>query len=126
MKALVQANRNGYFYALDRTNGKMLVAKAYTKVSWADGINPDGRPRLIAGQDPLRATAVMIGGALGSLDALYEVLTRTIPLAIYTAIQTPGGEADAARLAALSILLALAGLILADIAGRRARLSSAQ
>jgi molybdate transport system permease protein len=47
--------------------------------------------------------------------------TRTIPLAIYTAIQTPGGEAAAARLAALSIALALAGLVLADILARRAR-----
>ena len=52
VKALIQANRNGFFYALDRTNGKMLLAKAYTKVSWADGIGPDGRPKLVAGQDP--------------------------------------------------------------------------
>jgi molybdate transport system permease protein len=47
--------------------------------------------------------------------------TRTIPLAIYTAIQSPGGEAAAARLAALSIALALAGLVLADMLARRAR-----
>ena len=46
--------------------------------------------------------------------------TRTIPLAIYTAIQTPGGEAAAARLASLSIALALLGLVLADIVARRA------
>jgi len=52
VKAVIQANRNGFFYALDRTNGKLLVAKPYTKVTWADGIRPDGRPNLIAGQDP--------------------------------------------------------------------------
>jgi len=52
VKALVQANRNGFFYTLDRTNGKMLLAKAYTKVTWADGIAPDGRPILVKGQDP--------------------------------------------------------------------------
>jgi alcohol dehydrogenase (cytochrome c) len=52
VKAVLVANRNGFYYALDRTNGKMLVAKAYTQVSWADGIRPDGRPNLIAGQDP--------------------------------------------------------------------------
>ena len=46
--------------------------------------------------------------------------TRTIPLAIYTAIQTPGGEAAAARLAGLSIALALLGLVLADVIARRA------
>jgi len=52
VKALIQANRNGFFYALDRTNGKMLLAKAYTKVTWADAIGPDGRPKMVDGQDP--------------------------------------------------------------------------
>jgi len=52
VKALIQANRNGFFYTLDRTNGKVLKARAYTKVTWADGIGPDGRPILIAGQEP--------------------------------------------------------------------------
>src|SRR5262249_47025003 len=52
VKALIQANRNGFFYALDRTNGKFLTAKSYTKVTWASGIGPDGRPILIPGQDP--------------------------------------------------------------------------
>ena len=52
VKALLHANRNGFFYALDRTNGKLLFARPYTKVSWADGIGADGRPRLISGQDP--------------------------------------------------------------------------
>ena len=47
--------------------------------------------------------------------------TRTLPLAIYTAIQQPGGEAAAARLAAISIALALIGLLLAELAAKRAR-----
>ncbi|UFN47747.1 molybdate ABC transporter permease subunit [Roseomonas sp. OT10] len=45
--------------------------------------------------------------------------TQTLPLAIYTATQSPGGEATAARLAAVSFALAVAGLLLADWAGRR-------
>jgi alcohol dehydrogenase (cytochrome c) len=52
VKALIQANRNGFFYVLDRTNGKMLKAKTYTEVSWAKGIGPDGRPILIDGLEP--------------------------------------------------------------------------
>ena len=52
VKALMQANRNGFFYTLDRTNGKVLKAKAYTEVSWAEGIGADGRPILIKGQEP--------------------------------------------------------------------------
>ncbi|WP_456307530.1 molybdate ABC transporter permease subunit [Pararoseomonas baculiformis] len=45
--------------------------------------------------------------------------TQTLPLAIYAATQTPGGEAVAARLAAISFALAVAGLLLADLAGKR-------
>jgi alcohol dehydrogenase (cytochrome c) len=52
VKAVIQANRNGFFYALDRATGKLLYAKPYTKVTWADGIGPDGRPKLISGKDP--------------------------------------------------------------------------
>jgi alcohol dehydrogenase (cytochrome c) len=52
VKAVIQANRNGFFYALDRRNGKLLVAKPYTKVTWATGIGLDGRPILVPGQEP--------------------------------------------------------------------------
>ncbi len=44
-KTLVQANRNGFFYVLDRTNGKLLAANPYVKVNWADKIDmATGRP----------------------------------------------------------------------------------
>ena len=33
VKALLHANRNGFFYTLDRATGKVLVAKPYTKVT---------------------------------------------------------------------------------------------
>lgn len=45
VKALVQANRNGYVYALDRTNGEFLYASPYSKVNWAI-IGEDGVPRI--------------------------------------------------------------------------------
>ncbi|MEK8051527.1 PQQ-dependent dehydrogenase, methanol/ethanol family [Ideonella sp. DXS22W] len=44
-KALIQANRNGFFYVLDRSNGKLLAANPYVKVNWADKIDlATGRP----------------------------------------------------------------------------------
>ena len=44
-KVLAQANRNGFFYVLDRTNGKLLAANPYVKVNWADKIDmATGRP----------------------------------------------------------------------------------
>jgi alcohol dehydrogenase (cytochrome c) len=52
-KLLLQANRNGFFYVLDRTDGKLLLAKPFVKqISWARGIGADGRPILIPGQEP--------------------------------------------------------------------------
>ena len=52
IKALGQANRNGFYYLLDRTTGKFITAKPYTKINWADGISADGRPILIANREP--------------------------------------------------------------------------
>ena len=52
-KLLLHANRNGFFYVLDRTNGKLLRATPLVqKLSWAKGIGPDGRPILNPNQIP--------------------------------------------------------------------------
>jgi alcohol dehydrogenase (cytochrome c) len=43
-KVVMIANRNGFFYALDRSTGKLLVSKPYTGTKWAREIGADGRP----------------------------------------------------------------------------------
>jgi alcohol dehydrogenase (cytochrome c) len=44
-KLLVQANRNGFLYVLDRTDGKFLSATPFVKkLNWAKGIDEKGRP----------------------------------------------------------------------------------
>jgi alcohol dehydrogenase (cytochrome c)/quinohemoprotein ethanol dehydrogenase len=44
-KVLMQAPKNGFFYVLDRTNGKLISAKPYVPVNWATGVDPKtGRP----------------------------------------------------------------------------------
>ena len=46
-KLLIQANRNGFFYVLDRVNGKLLLATPFLdKLTWAKEIGADGRPVL--------------------------------------------------------------------------------
>jgi alcohol dehydrogenase (cytochrome c) len=65
VKAVVQANRNGHFYALDRTNGKFLFAKPYTTVNWTTGIGPDGKPRVVPGLDPTEAGVKVCPGLPG-------------------------------------------------------------
>ena len=44
-KVIMQANKNGYFYVIDRTNGEFISASEMSQVSWATGIDPKtGRP----------------------------------------------------------------------------------
>jgi alcohol dehydrogenase (cytochrome c) len=52
-KLLVQANRNGFFYVLDRTNGKFLFGTKYIKnVTWASGLTAEGRPIRVPDMEP--------------------------------------------------------------------------
>ncbi|HTB09970.1 MAG TPA: PQQ-binding-like beta-propeller repeat protein [Bryobacteraceae bacterium] len=47
-KLLLHADRNGFFYVLDRTDGNLLLAKPFLRrVDWASNIGPDGRPVVI-------------------------------------------------------------------------------
>jgi molybdate transport system permease protein len=76
-------------------------------------------PGILAGAITAFAAALGEFGAIITFVSNIPGETRTLTLAIYTAIQSPGGEAAAARLAAVSIGLALAGLILSEIVRRR-------
>lgn len=78
-------------------------------------------PGIIAGAITAFAASLGEFGAIITFVSNVPGETRTLPLAIYTAIQTPGGELAAARLAALSIGLAFAGLMLSELAMRRIR-----
>lgn len=52
-KLLVQGNRNGYYYVLDRTNGKFLHGSPFVKLlNWASGLTEDGRPVRVPGVEP--------------------------------------------------------------------------
>ncbi len=52
-KLVVQANRNGFFYVLDRTNGKFLFGTQYVKnVTWATGLDANGRPMRVPNMEP--------------------------------------------------------------------------
>ena len=50
-KLLLQTNRNGIFYVLDRTNGKLLFGKPYVRQTWNAGFDADGRPKVIPDTD---------------------------------------------------------------------------
>jgi len=82
---------------------------------------------------PLMLPGILAGGitafaaALGEFGAVITFVsnipgeTRTLPLALYTALQSPGGDHVAARLASLSLLLGVGGLLLSEWLARRVR-----
>ena len=43
-KVMMWANRNGFWYVLDRTNGEFLLGKPFVKTNWNDGLDQKGRP----------------------------------------------------------------------------------
>ncbi len=43
-KLLAQASRNGWFFVLDRTNGKNISSSEYVKTNWAKGVDAKGQP----------------------------------------------------------------------------------
>ena len=56
-KVIMQANKNGFFYVLDRITGEFISAQPFSRVSWAKGIDPKtGRPiinpEVMYGKDP--------------------------------------------------------------------------
>jgi alcohol dehydrogenase (cytochrome c) len=51
-KVVVHANRNGFFYVLDRATGEFLRATPYVELNWAKGVDAKGRPIVLPDTDP--------------------------------------------------------------------------
>ena len=78
-KLMLHADRNGFFYVLDRTNGELLLAKAFAqKISWASGIDAKGRPIELPGNVPTpegTRTCPDIRGAANWMATAYNPAT---------------------------------------------------
>ena len=87
--------------------------------------------RLVHVTLPLASPGILVGAIVGYATCLGEFgavitfaanipgQTQTLPLAIFAALQQPGGEARAAQLSMVSFGLALVGLVLSEWAGKR-------
>jgi alcohol dehydrogenase (cytochrome c) len=65
---LVQANRNGFFYVLDRSNGKFLHATPFVqKLNWATGVDGSGRP-ILSGRVPTKEGTYICPGIIGATN----------------------------------------------------------
>lgn len=78
-------------------------------------------PGILAGVITAFAAGLGEFGAVITFASNIPGVTRTLPLALYTAIQSPEGDPIALRLAALSVTLGLLGLMLAELLARRMR-----
>jgi molybdate transport system permease protein len=78
-------------------------------------------PGILAGAITAFAAGLGEFGAVITFVSNIPGITRTLPLALYTALQTPNGDATAARLAITSLTLGLAGLVLSEWLSRTLR-----
>lgn len=78
-------------------------------------------PGILAGAVTAFSAGLGEFGAVITFASNVPGVTRTLPLALYTAMQSPGGDALALRLAVLSFVLGLAGLLGSEFLVRRVR-----
>ena len=79
-KLLLQANRNGFFYVLDRTTGEFLLGTPFVKrLTWATGIDANGRPILNPAAKPSMGgtvTCPAVRGATNWYSTAYNPATK--------------------------------------------------
>jgi alcohol dehydrogenase (cytochrome c) len=79
-KLLLQANRNGFFYVLDRTTGEFLSGTGFVKnITWASGLDARGRPVRVPGMEPSpegKRVCPALDGATNWYSASFNPLTN--------------------------------------------------
>jgi len=94
VKAIAQPDRNGFFYLLDRTNGKFLRATQYVEqLNWAKGVDAKGRPIVDPASLPqenptARICPSNLGGMNGSWSGAYDPQTGFVYAPSIEACQT--------------------------------------
>jgi alcohol dehydrogenase (cytochrome c) len=65
---VVAANRNGFFYALDRKTGEFVFGTPYAKQTWAKGLDARGRPILLPDMEPSERGTLVFPSLQGSTN----------------------------------------------------------
>ena len=87
-KLLLQANRNGFYYVLDRTSGQFLAGHPFVKrLTWASGIGKDGRPILLEGNTPSKAGTVTCPAVRGATNWYSTAFNPTTKLFYVMAVE---------------------------------------
>ena len=85
-KLMYWGNRNGFFYALDRSNGEFLLAKPFVKVTWAERIDEKGRPVRIPDTGPSREGRLVWPGVQGGTNwysPSYSPVTKLFYMSVW-------------------------------------------
>ena len=111
--------------AFEATDPKLFEAAAVLRAGpWDRFVSialPLAVPGIIAGAVTAFAASMGEFGAVITFAANIPGQTQTLPLAIYTVLEQPGGQAEAMRLALMSLAVAMGGLIAAEFLQRRTR-----
>ena len=78
-KVMMWANRNAFFYTLDRETGEFLVGKPFAKQTWAEGLDSNGRPIRVPNTSPTpegTLVAPPVGGGTNWFSPAYSPRTE--------------------------------------------------
>lgn len=84
-RQIAQANRNGFFYVIDRTTGKLISANPYGKITWSDSKDADGRPVAKKEASPTLEGHTVCPGALGATNFMAPAFSPQSSLFYVTA-----------------------------------------
>ena len=99
LKVMFWANRNGFFYALDRATGRFLTGRPYVEVNWAEGLDDSGRP-VQTPQPPGAITYPGVQGGTNWYSPSYSPSTGLFYLSVwenYGSVFAPSSDADEYR-----------------------------
>src|SRR5580704_15118960 len=65
---MLWANRNGFYYVLDRVTGQFLTGKPFSTVNWAKGLDEAGRPMKVNGMEPTAGGQQVYPGVQGATN----------------------------------------------------------
>jgi alcohol dehydrogenase (cytochrome c) len=85
-KLLYWANRNAFFYVLDRTTGQFLFGKPFAKQTWAEGLDKAGKPVRLPNTEPTKEGTLVWPGVQGATNwysPSYNPLTGLLYLSVW-------------------------------------------
>ena len=87
-KVVMVANRNGFFYILDRATGQFISARPFVRQTWAREIAANGRPVELPDQRPTRAGTLTCPDLYGGTNFMSPSFDATLGLFYVTARET--------------------------------------